>query len=150
VDRSARHEPGASPKDRFPHIAKVRVAGSNPVIRSNNGSSDPARIRSAGNERGRTIATLSSCLGNRIVPHRTGFRDTRPEGSVGSIIAQLKYPLPGGDRGLTPSVVLARVRHGSSAWQSPNSQIDLVASISRDVRPRKRLSGSPRWPPGQV
>ena len=36
---------------------------------------------------------------------------------------------------------------GVAEAELPN---DLVASISRDVRPRKRLSSSPRCPPGQV
>lgn len=75
---------------------------------------------------------------------------SRPGGSLGGIIGQQHDALPGGDPGLMTSVVRARDRHGSSAWRSPKSHIDLVASISRDVRPRKRRSGSPRCPPGQV
>jgi hypothetical protein len=42
----------------------------------------------------------------------------------------------GGDPGPTFSAAVTGRRQGSSAWRSPNSQIDLVASISLDVRPR--------------
>jgi hypothetical protein len=34
LDRSARLGTGANPKDQIQHLAKVRVAGSNPVFRS--------------------------------------------------------------------------------------------------------------------
>jgi hypothetical protein len=34
VDRSARQGTGQDPVDENPHLAKVRVAGSNPVFRS--------------------------------------------------------------------------------------------------------------------